>query len=368
MSNTLITPTIVAKEAIMRLKNNLVLGNLVYRNYSDEFVKGVGDTIKIKAPAVFEAKEYNGTSVEIQSIAEGYITMQLNKLLDVSFAVTSKELTLDISDFGQQYIEGAVEAFAQKIDSYVAGLYLDIPYFSTVAGTPAEGDLTNLDKILNLNKAPLQGRQLVLDPVTKNKYVTLQSFLHADKSGDTEALREASLGRVFGFDTFMDQNIKTHTAGTLSATTATATGTLGATTIAVTPAANATVVAGDLITIADTIGQYVVTAPASLTKDTAGNISIYPALKQACTGKAVTAVASHIANIAFHTNAFALASATLEAPLDGRKAGVVRDPDTGLAIRVVYGYDLDKKSNIISMDMLIGVKTLVPELAVRLCG
>ena len=61
MSNTLITPTIVAKEAIMRLKNNLVLGNLVYRNYSDEFVKGVGDTIKIKAPAVFEAKEYNGT-------------------------------------------------------------------------------------------------------------------------------------------------------------------------------------------------------------------------------------------------------------------------------------------------------------------
>lgn len=46
MPNTIITPTIVAKEALMRLKNNLVLGNLVYRGYSEEFAKGTGDTVK----------------------------------------------------------------------------------------------------------------------------------------------------------------------------------------------------------------------------------------------------------------------------------------------------------------------------------
>jgi hypothetical protein len=38
-SNTLITPTIIAKEALMQLKNNLVMGELVFRDYTKEFVK-----------------------------------------------------------------------------------------------------------------------------------------------------------------------------------------------------------------------------------------------------------------------------------------------------------------------------------------
>jgi len=365
MPNTIITPTIVAKEALMRLKNNLVLGNLVYRGYSEEFAKGTGDTVKIKTPAMFTANEYNGSTIVLQSITEGYTTITLNKLLDVSFAVSSKELTLDISDFGQQYIEGAVQAFAEQIDAYIAALYVDIPYFTKVSATPTEDDIADIDKIMNLNKVPMTGRNLVLDPVTKKKYITKESFLHADKSGTTETLREASLGRVFGFDTYLDQSLKVHTAGVCSGVTAT--GTLGDTTITCKGAATNNFKKGDLITIASTVGQYVVTQDVTLA--TGGvSVNIYPALKQSCTDASVTLVDSHIANLAFHTNAFALASATLEPPLDGRKAGVVRDPDTGLAIRVVYGYDMDKKSNIISMDMLVGFKTLMPELAVRFCG
>ena len=41
--------------------------------------------------------------------------------------------------------------------------------------------------------------------------------MEVDKAGTNEALRNANLGRLLGFDTYMDQNIKTHTKGTLSA-------------------------------------------------------------------------------------------------------------------------------------------------------
>ena len=57
MPNTLITEQVVARESIMVLRNNLVMGNLVHRNFSSEFKKK-GDTISIRKPAVFESKEF----------------------------------------------------------------------------------------------------------------------------------------------------------------------------------------------------------------------------------------------------------------------------------------------------------------------
>ena len=47
MNNTFLTPEIVAKEALMVLTGNLVMADLVHRDYSEEFV-GVGDTVTIR--------------------------------------------------------------------------------------------------------------------------------------------------------------------------------------------------------------------------------------------------------------------------------------------------------------------------------
>ena len=57
MSNTILTPEIVAKEALMVLTGNLVMADLVHRDYSDEFVT-VGDTVTIRKPAKFVPKNF----------------------------------------------------------------------------------------------------------------------------------------------------------------------------------------------------------------------------------------------------------------------------------------------------------------------
>ena len=61
MANTILTPDIIAREALMVLRKNAVMANLVHRDYSDEFVGAVGDTITVRKPAKFTAKEYDGS-------------------------------------------------------------------------------------------------------------------------------------------------------------------------------------------------------------------------------------------------------------------------------------------------------------------
>lgn len=103
MANQFLTPKIVAREALMILQSNTVMAGLVYRDYEGEFnsTAKVGDTISIRRPAVFEAKEFSG-SVDVQDINEGSVALTLDKHLDVTASVTSKEWTLDLDDFSSR--------------------------------------------------------------------------------------------------------------------------------------------------------------------------------------------------------------------------------------------------------------------------
>jgi len=67
MPNTLLTPSIIAKEALIVLENNLVLGSKVHRDYADEFTK-VGDTITIRKPATLVSYPWDGSSLTVQDI------------------------------------------------------------------------------------------------------------------------------------------------------------------------------------------------------------------------------------------------------------------------------------------------------------
>ena len=78
-SHSYLTADIVAKEALMLLENNLVMGNLVHRGYRDEFGKDIrgakpGTSVRIripnrftvtKSPAVCPAPRLNRTSLSL---------------------------------------------------------------------------------------------------------------------------------------------------------------------------------------------------------------------------------------------------------------------------------------------------------------
>lgn len=214
MPNTILTPQIIAREALMVLRNNAVLSKLVHRDWSDEFVAGVGDTITIRKPAKFEAKEFSG-SIQVQDATESGVAVKMDKLLDVSFAVTSKEMTQDIADFSEQLLVPAMQAFADKIDKYILGLESQITNRVHFDGTDAMQDVVvDARKYLTDAAAPLTDRHFVYGSQIEADLLKTDLFVSAERVGDEgTALREASLGRKFGMDFYVDQNIESITTG-----------------------------------------------------------------------------------------------------------------------------------------------------------
>lgn len=284
MPNTIITPNIIAKEALDVLRTNAVMANLVYRDYSSEFVAGIGDTISIRKPAIFEAKEFTG-AVEVQDAEEEKVDIKMDKHLDVSFSVTSKELTMDIADFSAQFLVPAMQAFADKIDNYLLALEAQVTQrVAHASGAIGRGDIIAARKFLTQAKAPLTERRFVYGSEAEADLLNTDLFTNASAVGDNgTALREASLGRKYGMDFYCDQNVVKNVSG------------------------------------------------------------------------------GYTPSLAFHRKAFALVTRSLELPQGAPKAYTTNYD--GFGLRVVQSYDVNSKKDIVSIDMLCGVKLLNKDLA-----
>jgi len=374
-TNTFLTVQEIAQESLQRLRNNLVFAGLVHRDYSNEFAS-YGDTVQIKKPATFTANDFvSDGSTSAQNIEEDNVLVKLNKIADVTVDITSKELTLNIQDFGDQVVEGAMQALAQQVDADLAALYKDIPYYSGTAGQDPSTltHLANARKVLNVNKAPMGSRRLVIDPDAEANLLVLDAVVNAEKAGSTQALREASLGRLMGLDSFMSQNIYDHTKGTLAASgegtiDLSAAATAGATSVGLEGSGettlSGTVVVGDVLNIGD--HKYVCTELATAAEGVA-TVKISPAIVETVdSGETITIEASSVGNLAFHRDAFALVNRPMALPMGGAE-GYVANYE-GLSVRATMGYTMSSKTNSISFDVLYGVKTLNPKLATRVWG
>lgn len=377
MANTFITPTVVAKLALITLLNNWVFAGLVHRDYAKEFRK-VGERVRIRKPATLTAVEFDGDLTgQYQNIVESYVDVLLDTILVVPMEVSAKDMTLDIVNFNTQVVEPAVQALAQKVDEKLALLYKDIPYYQDITETSAATILASLlgaRKVQNDLKVPFaQTRYAVMSPLTTALLLGVDAFRDLDKTGTNKALREASLGKLFGYEFFENQNIQHHTRGTTDGLGTAAVAAVGVTSMVMSALGTGTVNKGTVFTIAGDTTQYVVTADATISGN-AATVSFYPALVVATTAgtEVVTfhgpddtdELATSRDNLMFHKNAFALVTAPMAPPIGGAK-GVTMNYK-GLTINVVYDYVSQQMKNIMTFSILCGFKTLTPELAVRL--
>lgn len=366
MPNQFITIKEIARQTLPRLIDNLVFPNLVHRDYSETF-SSKGATIQVKKPVMLEAKEFvqeSGTSA--QDVKEESVDVTLDHLATVDIEFTSIQRATNVDDLNRLFLEPAAVALAEKINADGLGLYKDIPYMGGEAGTtPSQlTDISNVRKLLNINKVPTTMRRAVWDPEADGSFVTIPAIVNAEKSGSTAALREGSIGRIMGIDNYMSQAVKVHTTGATGSPAVDNSGgyRVGATSIHVDGLTTA-FIPGDLFTLGGH-SYTVVSAGALSTADQ--DITIYPALKaDAKNDDAITVIGSHTANLGFHENAFAFVTRPLVAP-----AGVESYVTSynGITMRVVRGYDMKYKKEMLSMDVLYGYKTMYPELAVRYLG
>jgi len=367
-------PIFYAQEGLRNLERALGMAGAIFRGY-DRDPQDKGSTISINRPGTFVAQDAPSTA---QDLNPGQVQIVLNLWKEVKFFLTDKELTFTKEQIIQDHIRPAAYALALDIDSNLVGLARDVPWNIDVSNPAAVSDITAARKVLFNNGVPMDPDDLFLmvDGQLESELLNLPAFTQWQGAGPTAERSQVRgfLGQRYGFNIFANQNTRTHVAGVSADAAGTLTGAhaAGATTIsfaAVTAAG--TFKRGDSFVLAGNTQRYVFAADA--TADGTGavtNAAIFPALVQAyANGTVITiSLVNHTQNLAFHRNFAALAMAPLSragAEL-GARIETVADPITGLAIRSRVFYVGDTSRVYVALDVLYGLKTLDPNMAVVL--
>jgi len=382
-ANTLsnIMPKILAK-GLLALRERCVLPRLVNMDYGNEAAQK-GTTIDVPistAIAVAEVTPSN-TFEAPGGATPDLVQISLDKWYkNTPFHLTDKELTeVDRNrDFMPMQVSEAVRGIANQVNQDIFATYTDVGNLANEdAAAFGVAGITEARKLLNMGGCPNDNRAFVINHEAEATLLGTSDFSAANTNADGGlARREGDIGRKYGFNWWADDDCPLHTGGTaIDGTSECAADTaIGSRTLSITHDASESIKAGDSFTIAGDSTYYAATADASLI---AGDvtISISPALKVAVTAAGAAAITWHPntasdtgrVGLAFHRDAFALATRPLMASASDLAMGSnmlsMTDPVSGLSLRLEV--QRQYKQTTWEFDILYGTKCVRPEYACK---
>src|SRR3954463_7417611 len=115
----------VAVDALPALMGNLVMGNLVNRDFEPTLAQA-GDTVNIPIPPTLVANNLaEGGSVVTQNASLGNAAIVLNTHAEATFQIPDVSKVLAVPDLLKLYMQPAVIAIAEKIETDLMSLYTD---------------------------------------------------------------------------------------------------------------------------------------------------------------------------------------------------------------------------------------------------
>ena len=402
MANSLLTIDMITRKSLAILENNLVLSRNINRQYDDSFaVEGakIGSSLRIRLPD--RVLVTDGAALQTQDDNEQYTTLTVSSQKHVGINFTSAELSMQLDDFADRVLKPRISQLAASIDADVANVFASV---GNSVGTPGTTPATALVMLqaqqkMNENAAPMSPRYLTVDPAANASLVNGLSGFFNPSDSISRQFKSGMMGEnVLGYEEVnMSQSIKAFKVGSRTATggtTSAAVTTEGATTIAITGAgASGTVKAGDVFTVAGcfavnpqtrestgSLFQFVALADVALNGSGAGTITVAPIYSAAHplanvlslpgNGKNVTFLGSasttYPQNIAYHKDAFTLATADLILPQGVDMAS--RANHNGISMRIVRQYDINNDRMPCRVDVLYGYAAIRPQLACRVWG
>ena len=117
MANQLLTISMITREALRVLVNNLVFTNHVERQYDDQYGKvgaKIGNVLNIRKPPRFVRTD--GQGLQLQDVTETSVPLVLTTQGQRSFVFSSQDLELSIDDFSKRFVKPAVASLANQVD------------------------------------------------------------------------------------------------------------------------------------------------------------------------------------------------------------------------------------------------------------
>ena len=221
-ANVFYTPEVVSRLMIGALVQDLVLPRLVNRQAEADFTGGSGTVINIRTPPVVTgggARTYTqtlrdaGTPIVLDRITEATVPLTIGPMLYKGVPITDEDFTFELTDFTRQVVEPVAQPVGIGAEQTLADVMNNFTASATI--TP---DLTAdgihsavLEARMELNKrnVPLQGRLLLVSPEVEMALLIddANRLVRYQDSGSTEALRNATIGRLYGMEVLVTNEL-----------------------------------------------------------------------------------------------------------------------------------------------------------------
>jgi hypothetical protein len=205
---------LVAADALPALVGNLVLGNLVNRDYEPTLAQA-GDTVNIPiAPQLVANNIAEGGAVQPQNPSLGNAQIVLNTHAEATFQIPDVTKVLAVPDLLRIYMQPAVIAIAEKIESDLMNLYAGFTANTPLgtAGTPlTEAILDQAETALFQAKVPASDKKfLVVDSSTYSQLRQIPRFSEFHTAGDAglRTIIDGTIGKLKDFYVFRSQYVQ----------------------------------------------------------------------------------------------------------------------------------------------------------------
>ncbi|MFN7933418.1 MAG: P22 phage major capsid protein family protein [Bryobacteraceae bacterium] len=202
---------LVAVDALPALMGNLVMGNLVNRDFEPQLAQA-GDTINVPIPPTLVANNIaEAGTVVAQSPNLGNAQITLNTHAEATFQIPDVTKVLAVPDLLQLYMRPAVVALAEKIETDLLGLYsqftANLPV-GTAGSAITEATIDLAETALFQSKVPAsQPKYLVTDANTYSQLRQIARFSEFQTAGEAglRAIIDGSVGKIKDFYVFRSQ-------------------------------------------------------------------------------------------------------------------------------------------------------------------
>ncbi len=206
---------LVAADALPALMGNLVMGNLVNRDY-EPVLAHAGDTVNVPIPPVLVANNIaEGGTVTTQNPSLANAQIVLNTHAEATFQIPDVTKALAFPELMKTYMQPAVIAIAERVERDLLNLYSQMTANTPVgsSGTPiTEATIDAAETALFAAKVPATApKYLVVDSSTYSQIRQIPRFSEYSSSGDAglKALVEGNVGKMKDFFIFRSQFVPT---------------------------------------------------------------------------------------------------------------------------------------------------------------
>jgi P22 coat protein - gene protein 5 len=214
---------LVAADALPALMGNLVMGNLVNRDYEPTLAQA-GDTVNVPIPPTLVANNLaEGGTVQTQNPSLGNAQIVLNTHAEATFQIPDVTKVIAVPDLLKLYMQPAVVALAEKIESDLLALcsqFTSNAPLGTAGTALTEALIDSAETSLFQAKVPAsESKYLVVDANTYSALRQIPRFSEFHNAGEAglRALVDGAVGKMKDFYIFRSQFVSK--TGTAPATT-----------------------------------------------------------------------------------------------------------------------------------------------------